>query len=128
MTGQEAREASIAKVPHCEAGSEGQNRLAGLVADWVREHLGVEHVLFSTRYGLARTILNDGYRNHPEPEITDEVDWEYTTAGRDGGPSESRYRAWGSVEPRHAAFRRRKAGPWVPVGEGEQGTADIRRT
>tara|TARA_R110002020_G_scaffold335482_2_gene550620 strand:- start:1220 stop:1804 length:585 start_codon:yes stop_codon:yes gene_type:complete len=45
----------------------------------------------------------------PEPE------WEYTTAARDGGPSESRYRSWGSVDPRHAKFRRRKAGPWIPV-------------
>lgn len=44
-----------------------------------------------------------------------EPEWEYTTAGRDGGPSESRLRSWGSVEPRHAKFRRTKAGPWLPI-------------
>lgn len=74
---------------------------------------------FTTRdcYGVVDAILAAGFRRSREAttEPTPEPEWEYTTAARDGGPSESRYRSWGSVDPRHAKFRRRKAGPWIPV-------------
>lgn len=106
-----------------------QRLLAEVREDGIREPVllgtdgrvwdGHHRITVAMHLGLDSVPVEFAARKHPEPEITDEAAWEYTTTGRDGGPSESRFRAWGSVEPRHATFRRRPAGPWVPVEEGE---------
>jgi len=53
-----------------------------------------------------------------------DTEWEYATRAYGGVPDMARYREWGSCPPEIAAFRRRPAGPWLPVTPKGEADAD----
>lgn len=55
------------RFPPSDASAAEQNEVAGIISDYLAEHEGYgDYVPFSLRFGLARTILNAGYRKEAQ--------------------------------------------------------------